>query len=46
LLLVGMITASVEGLAALIVLAIDRISPPPRPAPPAVDPGTSGLHFH
>src|SRR5450432_1077644 len=37
-LLVGFITASVEALAAIAVLAIDRISPPPRPAPPEVDP--------
>ena len=44
-LLVGFITASVEALAAIAVLVIDRISPP-RPAAPKVDPGTSGLHFH
>ena len=45
-LLVGFITASVEALAAIAVLAIDRISPLPRPAAAEVDPGTSGLHFH
>jgi hypothetical protein len=36
--LVGFITASVEALAAIAVLAIDRISPPPRPVAPEADP--------
>jgi len=46
-LLVGFITASVEALAALLVLAIDRISPPPKPDAEASvrDPDTE-LRFH
>lgn len=47
LVLVGMITASVEALAVLIVLAMDRISPPPKAVVESSlsDPG-AGLHFH
>ena len=45
-LLVGFITAAVEALAAIIVLAINRISPPPRPEAPEVDAGANALPFH
>ncbi len=47
LLVIGLITAGVEGLAALIALWMDRISPVPPPEPAHEDTSAGPtLHFH